>query len=386
MQNIAIIGREKNLAYAETESVFGNITKLAKSAVIFDDSFGKNIHNLGSVIKIGLVLTAAEEQNALINSITDQIVKHYHQTSVNSIDFGVSFYGDDINEKNYKHILISIKKNLKKINVKCRFISPKRVQLNTAQVKHNNLLKNGIEILVVQDNSKFVIAKTTQLQDIDSYSLRDYGRPKRDMQVGMFPPKLAQIMLNLAGVTVNTVVYDPFCGSGVVLQEALLRGNSAWGSDLSTSMIQASSDNLLWLSQKYHISSSYKVFLGNAIEIKDLPKERFSIVTEGYLGKMLSQPPSNDILNTLQSELADLYLNFFKNLQSLTQKPASIVITLPCWQTKDGLKKLSIVDQIVNLGYTIKQFESVDSRDLIYKRPNQIVGRQILVLNVKKGS
>ncbi len=384
MQNIAIIGREKNLAYAETESAFGIVAKLGKNAVIFDDSFGQNIDILGSVIKIGQVLMTTRGQGTLINSIADQIVKHYHKTSVNSIDFGVSFYGESIDAKSYKHILINIKKNLKRNNIKCRFVLPNKVQLNTAQVKHNNLLKNGMEILVIEDNSEFTIAKTTQLQDIDSYALRDFGRPKRNMQVGMFPPKLAQIMLNLAGVTKDTVVYDPFCGSGVVMQESLLRGSAAWGSDLSTSMIKASSDNILWLSEKFDISSPYKVFEKNAVEITNLPKERFCIVTEGYLGKMLSEPPSVDFLNTLKSELADLYLGFFKNLQGLIRKPESIVITLPCWQTKDGLKKLNIVDQIVNLGYTIKQFESVDSKDLIYKRPNQIVGRQILVLNNKK--
>jgi len=77
------------------------------------------------------------------------------------------------------------------------------------------------------------------VQDIENYSKRDYGKT-RDMEVGMLPPKLAQMMLNIAaschactprginsygrnlskkdsgissktGMT-NIKVYDPFCG------------------------------------------------------------------------------------------------------------------------------------------------------------------------------
>jgi len=46
----------------------------------------------------------------------------------------------------------------------------------------------------------------------------------------MLPPKLAQILVN--SVQAQTV-YDPFCGTGVIPQEALLLGRTASGSDLS---------------------------------------------------------------------------------------------------------------------------------------------------------
>jgi hypothetical protein len=36
------------------------------------------------------------------------------------------------------------------------------------------------------------------LQDFESYSKRDYGRPARDPRTGSLPPKLAQILINLA--------------------------------------------------------------------------------------------------------------------------------------------------------------------------------------------
>jgi hypothetical protein len=53
------------------------------------------------------------------------------------------------------------------------------------------------------------------VQNIDGYSERDYGK-NRDMQIGMLPPKLAQIMINISsplplgeGLGVRAF-YDPF--------------------------------------------------------------------------------------------------------------------------------------------------------------------------------
>src|SRR5581483_12120222 len=57
----------------------------------------------------------------------------------------------------------------------------------------------GIELLLIATHDgQTIIARTTEVQDIDSYTLRDRGRPKRDARVGMMPPKLAQIIINLA--------------------------------------------------------------------------------------------------------------------------------------------------------------------------------------------
>lgn len=64
--------------------------------------------------------------------------------------------------------------------------------------------------------------RTSFVQDIESYTARDQARPMRDARVGMLPPKLAQIIINLALSNNDiTEVLDPFCGTGVVLQEGI---------------------------------------------------------------------------------------------------------------------------------------------------------------------
>ena len=51
--------------------------------------------------------------------------------------------------------------------------------------------------MIIPSKTGFLVAKTVWVQDIDAYSKRDINR-ERSMTVGMMPPKLAQIMINLS--------------------------------------------------------------------------------------------------------------------------------------------------------------------------------------------
>lgn len=91
---------------------------------------------------------------------------------------------------------------------------------------HNHLTdERGAEILLIAAaDGSVIIARRPPCKDIDGYTVRDRGRPKRDARVGMLPPKLAQIIVNLAAdqaePTPSHTILDPFRGTGVVLQEA----------------------------------------------------------------------------------------------------------------------------------------------------------------------
>jgi tRNA G10 N-methylase Trm11 len=126
---------------------------------------------------------------------------------------------------------------------------------------------------------------TILFQDVDEYSARDYGKSVRDMDVGMLPPKLAQIMLNISGEARG--IYDPFVGLGTVLIEAAHGGYWALlGSDLAPEMVEASRENL----QAYFGTSrtrveTFEVFEQDAKDIGSHPElggwlSDMAIVTE----------------------------------------------------------------------------------------------------------
>src|SRR5690606_35926256 len=123
------------------------------------------------------------------------------------------------------------------------------LMLNSAQVLYNQLTSPlGMELLLVRNGGKILLAQTVAEQDIDAYSARDQQRPKRDAKVGMLPPKLAQIIINLASgklkLTPGETLLDPFCGTGVILQEAKLIGYDIYGSDLESRMVKYTKENL----------------------------------------------------------------------------------------------------------------------------------------------
>src|SRR5690606_12044605 len=187
--------------------------------------------------------------------------------------------------------------------------------LSAAQVHHNDLLEEGnVEFLVTGSGAQFSLAKTTGVQDIAAYGKRDHGRPSRDAKVGMLPPKLAQIMLNLASVKPGQTVLDPFCGTGVVLQEALLLGAQACGSDLEPRMVGMARNNLEWLGHEYDIvTSDIPLHSGDARKI-DWSCPFDAVVSELYLGPPLSSEPSHDKLTSITAEIDNLLVGSLKNI------------------------------------------------------------------------
>ena len=109
------------------------------------------------------------------------------------------------------------------------------------------------------DKDKIIIARTKKVQDITDYTDRDRNRPKRDAYVGMLPPKLAQIIINLASGNNQIAgkrLLDPFCGTGVIPQEALLMGFDVYGTDIEQKMIDYSQINIEWLKSRRNIKGN----------------------------------------------------------------------------------------------------------------------------------
>ena len=82
-------------------------------------------------------------------------------------------------------------------------------QLDANFFQHQPFLDNAkketdFNFIFAEDKTFF--GHTIFVQDIYGYSNRDYGK-LRDMNIGMLPPKLAQMMINLSS---GTKIYDPF--------------------------------------------------------------------------------------------------------------------------------------------------------------------------------
>jgi len=384
---IAILGRQPALGIAELERVFGgkSIKPLYSQAVSIECD-GLEIQRFGGVPKAGKII--AELPISDWHQVSQKIVHYYTNewsTYEGKITVGISAYNFTIDAREVQKTGIILKQKLKKYNTSLRLVPNPETALNSATSHHNKLglSANKVELLVIRtDDKKVIIAESTGSQNITAYAKRDQERPKRDAFVGMLPPKLAQTMVNLAVGDAQPPmrVLDPFCGTGVILQEALLMGYSAYGTDLSEKMIKYSLENLGWLSDIYHAKFNYKVKEGDATKYKwQTPID--AVAGETYLGQPFSAPPSPAKLDEVVKNCNHIITEFLKNLGTQINPGTPVCIAIPAWCGKDGrFTHLPLVTTIARLGYKPHEFMNVSQNDLLYYREGQVVAREILVL------
>ena len=371
--HLAILGRQPELGLIELESLCGsqNVTLFGKTASLIQGVV--ELDRLGGVIKLAAVLYQGPKADILSLELDWAAL----MPGAGKTTFGLSYYGARTTPRFVLAVGLELKKRLKAVGGSVRLVSPVAgSELTAAQIHHNKLLTEGFELLVVMNGTEMVVARTVAVQDIEAYAARDHGRPARSATVGMLPPKLTQIMLN---TTSAPVVVDPFCGTGVVLQEALLAGRAAIGFDVAPEMVTATTTNLDWLAaQTTRPLPAWHVEAADA-RTGSLPEVALAMVSEGYLGRNLSSSPSGAEVMKLDDETSDLYGAVLKHWAKQLPIGTELALCLPNWRVASGWHVPAVVDDIARLGYTFKVFKRV-SGPVRYARPDQIVGRQLLFL------
>jgi len=382
---LAILGRQPAIGMAELEAVFSSEKThwLSDQAALIDnDDF--LIEKFGGIQKAGRVVY--ELPHGDWRRVSMKIVQAYSKAWASfdgKITLGLSAYGFDISPREVQKTGIVLKQKLKQQNVSLRSLPNAEPALNTATSHHNKLglANNKVELLIVRSrNGRIVVAESTGAQNISAYATRDQGRPKRDAFVGMLPPKLAQIMINLAHPSANSRILDPFCGTGVILQEAALMGHAVYGTDLAEKMIRYSRDNLNWLQETHHVSFDWYLHEGDAVETKWQPPID-AVVCESYLGQPFSAPPSPDKLEQVKRNCNQIIGKFLENLAGQIKPGTPLCIAIPAWRDATGrFTHLPLTHQLEQLGYRQHGFKNIKTDELLYYREDQIVARELLVL------
>ena len=444
---IALLGRQPEISLAELAAVFGAdcVNRISQQfAKVQTSQF--DITTLGGTIKCAKVITelpASRTDKASLLAASRFITQHYQAKwahSPHKITLGLSAYNLNVTARDVQKTGLILKSFLKKSGTSLRFIPNDQPALSTATA-HNNKLGSSphkVELLLVKTTDRrLIIAESRGVQNITAYTRRDRHRPKRDAFVGMLPPKLAQIMLNLAlgagsltrqrphdnSVTrsasslsdksmvlrtalpdafdleetagsrtaretgiqpvENTsgqrpLILDPFCGTGTVLQEALLAGYDVVGTDLSQKMVDYTTENLSWLQSTFTAP-------GNVIDIHQADatthhwpnsKHLTAVVCETYLGQPFSAPPAPQKLAEVAGNCNHIITGFLANIRLQLAPNTPLCIAVPAWYDASGqAAHLPLIKNLQQLGYY-----QLNRTPLIYRRPDQIVARELLVL------
>lgn len=388
--HIALLGRQPALSIAELERVYPRVSWFSADTALVDTP-EMDVQKLGGTQKAGKV--AFEVSVADWRRVSDAIVSHYSKkwgSYEGKITLGLSVYGFDVGTREVQKIGLVLKSKLKGRGASIRLIPNQEIALSSATSHHNKLglSDNKVELLIVKGGKSVIVAESTGAQNITALAARDQGRPKRDAFVGMLPPKLAQIMINLAGPLTKDPesdlaqprILDPFCGTGVLLQEASLMGYAVYGTDLAEKMIRYSRDNLNWLEDTYRFTTEWYLHEGDATDTQwQQPVD--AVVSEAYLGQPFSAPPSPTKLTEVRGNCNFIISGFLRNLAAQVKPGTPVVLAVPAWKDKEGhFTHLPLIDKLSDLGFEQVKFETIPTEQLLYYRPDQVVARELLVL------
>ena len=373
MKYIAVLGRLPRLSIAELETFFSDVQFLGASerglAVfeVSEDGKAPEFRRFGGSLKFG------EEIPGGAHGVLDWL----SSLPEGKITLGVSDFRSKGSRRKAQEEALRLKRILQRSGRSVRVLENKEAVLSTATSHHNQLAekKNHVEIMMT-DGGNF---KLSYVQNITDYAKRDQARPARDAKVGMLPPKLAQILINLLGeMPRGSVLLDPFCGTGVVLQEASLDGFIPYGTDVNERMVEYSRRNLEWLG-----TEKMKLEVGDATEHKWSGKIG-GVAAEIFLGSPMAQVPGEMKLKEEKEWCRGILLGFLKNLLPQIESGAGVVLAIPAWRRASGrYETLGILDEVQEMGYNLRKYRNSRQEDLLYYREGQVVAREIIVLRKK---
>ncbi|MBI5729376.1 MAG: hypothetical protein HY983_04035 [Candidatus Magasanikbacteria bacterium] len=386
-----VLGREPLLSAAEIAAVFPMAKIIYTPPILMataDFDPKQTIQQLGGTVKI-----AEEMGSGLVEAdLLDQMAEELGRVE-GKIHFGVSFYGTKNGVSQAEKWGLALKKRLKANGKSVRYVDNRGVAtLSSATVLHNGLAERGREFIIVPTgDKKYALAKTVAIQPLEAFSERDFGRPGRDDASGLLPPKLAMMMINCAGVPKNKILYDPSCGSGTILTEAMLLGyTQLFGSDISAKAVEDTKKNFAWMQNKAGATQPRVTIFEYDIQKPptqlDL-QQLGGIVSEPFMGPPLKGRETLQQLQQTARELATLYLATFRSLASFLPKGAPVVYIFPRFS---GVRTAELVlPKIKKMDFKVVPLlpaEFSPEPFALYQRPDQRVGREIWKFSFEKAT
>ena len=225
------------------------------------------------------------------------------------------------------------------------------------------------------------------------------------------PPKLCQMMINIASENGMSGIYDPFCGLGTFLIEGANMGyKKLSGSDISPRMVDATKSSLenfireetVWQDRIRKVGGTpakdfrdldISVFEQDAEHIENITHpeslDHTNIVSEGYLGDIMSSRDiSLDRIKGERKKLSKIYEGYFLGLKKKKFR-GNIVMSFPFWSINEEFTYFSEIYEIIEKsGFMITPLLPSHMKlntmkwSLLYRRSSQTVGREILKISL----
>jgi tRNA G10 N-methylase Trm11 len=369
-----VFGRNPNVSLAEAISYFvsRNLTYkielvVEELAIIsLEESFFKGkkiISQLGGTIKIGEILSEGDYSNLIP-----------YVGSSSKIKYAVSSYGNPEYTLEFEDYL--------KTWFKSEKIKAQKKKGNIDRLTPRDISSDLIEYLVF---GKY-IAKSVAVSKPAKYKQRDLKRPENDFLKNT-SIRLSKMLINLSQVKKKELLLDPFAGTGVILQEALLSKINVVGVDIDKKTTFSAIKNCGWIKKEYNLKTNFKIIHDDSSNLaKYIPANSVDgVATEPFMGAYLDNMLTHGAALTTSKKLEKMYFSVLSAVSSVLKKDAKIAIIVPNFRTKkEGRVSFDFNSLLDKLNFKIINLDDAVKFPLIYADSNSKIERQIYVISKKE--
>ncbi len=215
--------------------------------------------------------------------------------------------------------------------------------------------RSAMDFVVFPIGAKYQWGVTVYVPDVEGFKERSKERPYVTSGISL-SSRLARLLVNISGVTKGQTLLDPFCGSGTILAEALLKGANCIGVDRNHGTVERTKDNLEWLAsqreQNGQRSPSYSILVGDATNLRRTLGETAvdAIVSEPILLPTLTSPPSLEKARKLVKHASFIYSEALHEMSGVLKKGGRMVLVTPSVRTKEGKDVALTFEGIEDIG------------------------------------
>ncbi len=217
------------------------------------------------------------------------------------------------------------------------------------------LARSAMDFVAFPIGATYQWGVTVYIPETEAFKERSTQRPYVTSGISL-SSRLARVLVNIAGVSKGQVLLDPFCGSGTILGEALLKGADCIGIDRNHGSVERTKKNLAWvLSQGRRGGQrvpSFSVITGDAMNLRRSLGDKMvdAIVSEPILMPRLSSPPSLEKARRLIKHASMIYSEALHEMSSVLRSSGRMVLVTPSLRTIDGKDVILSFDDLNEIG------------------------------------
>lgn len=314
----ALLGR--NLAELETPSERICVLRAKPSSL-------STIWSAAGIHKFATMLTPVAADGAGVREFAEKVAGRVDQIS----NFSLSGYG--LRDDDYEGLLEQLSSAFRTEGLrKVHLLRPKGNELLAEQV----VARGATDVIVFPYKGAFCLGLTSYVPNGGDFRERGVNKPVPRSEISL-SPRLARTLVNLSGAAPGQTLLDPFCGSGTVLAEGLLKSLKCVGIDSSRRLIKEARLNLRWASGNLR-RASFRLETGDARELRStLGGGRVDgVATEPILLPRLKGRLNFTAAKEMIDNASNVYAEALASIATVVKPGGRIVIVVPVVQTIEG--------------------------------------------------